>query len=119
VGNFVGEEDLMVEEMSWLIGRTESEREIRVYQKVKSVTVNGYSVVDLFQCYAALEAFSLYVVKKYPEDEVFVKVVEKNRDHCVNLILKNLEELKKRFTIITSIDLCNFGRKFLLNIFII
>jgi hypothetical protein len=109
VGNFVGEEDLMVEEMSWLIGRTESEREIRVYQKVKSVTVNGYSVVDLFQCYAALEAFSLYVVKKYPEDLDFLKSIE------LNIILHQIA-LKYRLSVIgiKNAEMRGYGRDVLL-----
>ena len=81
------------------------------------MTVNGYSVVELFQCYAAMEAFSLYVVKKYPEDVEFLGLVIENKGYYRKRILRNLRQLENMFSIMTSIDLCNFGRKFLLDIF--
>ena len=113
----------MSEGISWLIGRTDSQKDIRVYQDVRSFATgeraDEYSDLENFQCYAALEVFSLYATEKYHDDEGFLDLIAKNIDYKASLLEGKIDKLKNRFSIITSIDLCNLGRKFLLDIFVI
>ncbi len=108
---------------SWLIGRTDSEREIRVYRNLggaeQTMQTIGYTEIDYFQTYAALEAYSLYVLKRYPDDLDLLKIVLENKDDQLKKIRHEIDILENHFSINTSIDLCNFGRKFLLAIFTI
>ena len=113
-----------MEEISWLIGYTEDKREIRVFQNTANKEMErgteDFTDLDHFQAYAALEAYSLYVTKKYPSDQSYLyKVTDGISFHYNQLGEYQLKVFKQRFSIVTSIDLSKFGREFLMEFLVI
>ena len=108
-----------MQQISWLIGYTESRKEIRVYQgreeEVLKRLTNSFSEIDHFQSFATLEAYNLFVAKRYPDDYLYSdQVKECLKFHYNRLGGERIEQLKIKYSIRTSMDLCKLGRKFLM-----
>ena len=113
-----------MQQISWLIGHTESRKEIRVYQSSDEASLkqhtSEFNNLDCFQSYAALDAYSLYVIKKYPDDMDYQECILKSMAfHRTKMGDECFENLKQKYFIRTSLDFCKFGRKFLMKLFVV